>query len=139
MADLARQFEHQAERQLRGRMAERLRSAHRNVPLCGRADVDGRIAHARRDDQLQVRQRIDDVGAEQRAFAHQADHCTIFKRRDDLVRPAESLVIDAELDVALDTGPIGHRFGHVLIVVEDGTLLHVKIRPVDRLRGLTIA
>ncbi len=41
------------------------------------------------------------------------------QRRDDLVGPAEMLVEDLDVDVALDLRPVGDLQRHILIVVEN--------------------
>jgi hypothetical protein len=47
------------------------------------------------------------------------DDLKSLQRRDDLVRAAEMLVENLELNVALDPGPIGGFEGYILIIVED--------------------
>ena len=54
-----------------------------------------------------------------RALAHGADDLEALQRLDDVVLRAEVLVEHLDVEVALDLRPVGHREGHVLIVVED--------------------
>ena len=119
VADVAGQFEHQPDGDAGGRAAERAGAADRDAARLGRLGVDRGIAQAGRDQKLQIGQRLDHLLREAGALAHGDDDLEALQRRDDLVRAAEMLVENLELDVALDLRPVGDFEDDVLIIVEN--------------------
>src|SRR4029077_19921095 len=53
------------------------------------------------------------------ALAHGDDDLKTLQRGDDLVGPAEMLIEDRDIDVALDLRPVGDLEHHVLVIVEN--------------------
>ncbi len=94
-------------------------AADRDAALLGRLGVDRGIAHAGGDEEFQVGQRLDHLARKAGALAHGDDDLKTLERGDDLVGPAEMLIEDFEVDVALDLRPVGDLEHHVLIIVEN--------------------
>ena len=120
VADAAGEFEHQADGERGGGIAERRRAADDDVPRLRGFEIDRGVAHAGRDQEFQVRQRLDHRARERGALAHGADDGEIFQRGDDVVRRAEVVVEYGDVDIARDLRPVGHGQRDVLIVVENG-------------------
>ena len=72
-ADVAGQFQHQADGDTGGRVAEAAGAADGNAALGRRLDVEGIVAGAGGDQQLQVGQRLDHLAREGGALAHADD------------------------------------------------------------------
>ena len=119
VADMAGQFEHQPDGDAGSRTAERAGAADRDAARLGRLGVDRGVAHACGDQEFQVGERVDHSLGKAGALAHGDDDLEPLQGRDNLVRSAEVLVEDFEIDVAFDLRPIGAFEDHVLIVVEN--------------------
>ena len=119
VADVAGQLEHQADGDAGGRAAERAGAADHDAARLRRLGVDRGVAHAGGDQELEIGQRLDHLARKAGALAHGDDDLEVLERRDDLIGPAEMLVEDLDIDVALDLGPVGDLEHDVLIVVEN--------------------
>jgi hypothetical protein len=124
--DLARQFEHQADRQRGGRIAEHAGAADQDAALLGSLDVEGGVMHRRRDEQLQLWQPLQRLATKQRAFPHRADDIEIGQRPDDIVGCAEVPIEYGHVHLAAQSRPVGHFESDVLVVVKNSaTQCHV--------------
>ena len=88
--------------------------------------VEGIVAGAGGDQELEVRQRLDHGAREGGALAHADDDGEALQRLDGLVAAGEGLVEDLDFDVFGDGRPVGKRQRHILVVVEDGGPDHVS-------------
>ena len=123
-ADAAGQFQHQADGDRGCRVAEAAGAADRNAALGRRLDVEGIVAGAGGDQELQVGQRLDHLAREGGALAHADDDGEALQRLDRRVGASERLVEHGDVDVFGDRRPVGKFQRDVLIIVEDGCLDH---------------
>ena len=95
--------------------------------------VDRGIARASGDQELEVRQLLDDRARKRGALAHGADDRETLQRLDHLVSAAEMLVEHLDIEIVRDLGPIGHGEGDVLVIIEDRAAAagHGHIRGLD--------
>ena len=135
VADVARQFENEPPGDAGGRIAEAAGAADRDALRLRGLHVDAAIDHARGDQELEIRQLVDDVFRERRALSHRADDGKSLQRLDDVVVAAEVLVEHLDVDVVCDFRPVGARERDVLVVVENcaAMLCHLTILVIVRL------
>ena len=133
VADVAGQFEHQPDGDSGGRAAERAGAADRDAARLGRLGIDRGVAHAGGDEELQVGERVDHGFRKAGPLAHGDDDLEALQRLDDVIRAAEMLVEDLELDVTLDLGPIGDLEDDVLVIVENCAANRHDFHPDTRL------
>ena len=140
VADMAGQFEHQPDGNAGGRAAERAGAADRDAARLGRLGIDRGVAHAGGDQELQVGERVDHRLRKAGALAHGDDDLEALQRLDDLIRAAEMVVENLELDVGLDLGPIGDLEDDVLVIVENSAANRHDFHPDTRLSlGLAVS
>ena len=120
LAQMARQAKHQGDRDLGRRPARATRAADRDVVGLGGLQVDGGVALARGDQQLEVGELVEQRALEGRALAHDADHLEGGERAGGGFHIGQALVEDDDAVGLLELRPVGDAEGHVLIVVEDG-------------------
>src|SRR5262249_582229 len=77
------------------------------------------IAHAGRNQELEVGQLLEDGTRKGGALAHGADDLEALQRLDDVLGPTEVLVEHLDVDVTRNLRPVGHLQGDVLEIVED--------------------
>ncbi len=140
LADMAGEFQHQADGDGRGRAADGGGAAGDDAALARRHDVEHPVARAGRDDQAQIGQRLDQFPWKAGPLAREHDHVEAGKRARDLLDAAERPVEHGELDLAGEALPVGHLEGDVLVVVEDRAAMEVlglwhRIGPVGRRGG----
>ena len=76
-----------------------------------------------RDQQLQVRQFLDDGAREGGALAHRAHDVEALQRLDHVLLAAEVLVEDLDVEIARDLRPVRYLEYDILVVVEDRAAL----------------
>ena len=95
-------------------------SANGDAALGAGLHVEGIVAGAGGDQQLQVGEGFDHLAREGGALPH-ADHDgKSLQGLDDGVRPAERRIEDLDFDVFGDCRPVGHFHRNVLVVVQNG-------------------
>src|SRR5262249_2645932 len=119
VADAPGQFEHQADGDARGRAAHGGSTANHDATLLGGGDVDGRITQAGGDQELELRQLLDDGAGKCGALTHGTDDLESLQRRDDLVCCAKVSVEHLDLEVAGNLRPVGHAESDVLVIIEN--------------------
>lgn len=82
-------------------------------------NVNPPIAHARRRDQLQIREAIKKRRGELCALAHGAYYRVWLQARNERVLVMERLVVHVNGQPVLDGRPVGGGEGDMLIIVED--------------------
>ena len=120
-ADLAGQFQHQPDREPGRGIADRTGAADGDATRLGGCKVERGVAHARGQQQLEFRQRVQHIRVERRAFAHGADDLEILERRDGCRARCERLRENGDIYFFGERRPVRQREGHVLIVVKDCT------------------
>ena len=96
--DLRGQFQHQADRQRRGRIAAPLRSAQHHLMVFRGLQIERGIAHARGDQEFQFGQRVEQRAGKRRSLAHRADDLEIFQRAGSGLRRRKRLVEYRDID-----------------------------------------
>ena len=117
------------------RRARHLRAAQDDAVRCRGVHVDRRVAHARRDQQAEIRQPVEELHPESGALAHRADDLKISKRIGGGLFVRKRLIEDGDVDPVGDFGPVRHRNRQVEIIVEDCTAQprHRKVRSLARM------
>src|SRR4051794_11489134 len=119
VADAPGQLEHQADGDAGGRISRRRRAADHDAALLGGGDIDGCIAQPCRDEQLKVRQFLDDGAGEGGTLAHRAHDLEALQRLDHVLVAAEVLVEDLDVEIARNLRPVRYLEYDILVVVED--------------------
>ena len=104
-------------------LPDRRRAADHDAALLGGGDIDGCIAQPCRDEQLQVRQFLDDGAREGGALAHRAHDVEALQRLDHVLVAAEVLVEDLDVEIARNLRPVRYLEYDILVVVEDRAAL----------------
>ena len=120
-ADIAGQFQDQAHGQGRGGIAAPLGAAQHHAMVLGGLHVDRGVAHARGDQEFQVRQRRKHRARKRRALAHRADDLEILQRAGGGLGGRKGLVEDGDVDPVGDLGPVRDLRATFEIVVENCT------------------
>jgi hypothetical protein len=110
--------------QLGGAGQVRAGTADGDAALGGRGDVDGDVARAGGDQQLQVRQPLEHAAREGGALAHRDDDVEGLQAPDQRVLIPDVVGELHHLDRLRHPGPVGVRRGDVLVVVQDGDAMH---------------
>ena len=116
---VARRRKDQGHGQMRCRGGPAGGAADRNAPRTGRRHVDGTVAHAGRDDQAQVGQRIYQSAGQGRAFAHHAQHLEGGKR---FGKAFGGDGIAEHRDAIAQGAPVGVAIRIAKVVVQHGDL-----------------
>ena len=95
-------------------------AAHRDAAILKRRHVERGVAHAGRDQQLQLRQALDDGFRKRRTLAHCRDKLGIGERAHHRVLIGESMPLDGDFDAAApDRRPVRHIERDTLVVIEN--------------------
>jgi hypothetical protein len=129
-ADIAGQLQDQAHGQGRRGIAAKLRPAQHHLMVFRGFHIDRRVAHARGDQEFQLRQRREQRAGKRRTLAHRADDLEIPERAGGGFRRSKGLVENSEIDAILDLRPVGDPQSQIEIVVENCTAWprHGKVR-----------
>jgi hypothetical protein len=94
-------------------------AAHGDPARNRRVQVDGRVRHARGDQQPQPREQAQPFGVERRPLPHGHDDLEGIQRVDQRFRPRDVRGEDVDIGQLPDRGPVRAGQRNLLIIVED--------------------
>ena len=134
--DVASERQNESQGQLGSRMGEHAGAANEDAAIGRRLHIDRGVAHAGGDEELKLRQALEQRPWERRALAHGDEDLIILEPCRGGIDAAQRRIEHIDRDLGFQARPIRHGERDILIIVENGKPLHA-IAPLSAAWTLT--